>query len=169
MSPDFFPVQLKKQAEITAAQQAAIEAKERAEAARKAKRQAELAEVRVCVFVCAVKGNAQQHLLCRVWSDRRQPCVEQCFTSKSASRAAAAAAAAAGAASPVTQQHKHSGQHRARIRQCPCLLLRSCSCRRQRVVRTTLLLRRTSAAQCMRQLRGTGRRCGTNWRQSWRG
>lgn len=38
-------LQLKKQAEITAAQQAALEAKERAEAERKAKRQAELAEV----------------------------------------------------------------------------------------------------------------------------
>jgi hypothetical protein len=36
---------LKKQAEMTAAQQSAIEAKERAEAERKAKRQAELAEV----------------------------------------------------------------------------------------------------------------------------
>lgn len=40
-----FVLQLKKQAEITAAQQAAIEAKERAEAERRAKRQAELAEV----------------------------------------------------------------------------------------------------------------------------
>lgn len=38
---------MKKQAEITAAQQAAIEAKERAEADRKAKRQAELVEVRL--------------------------------------------------------------------------------------------------------------------------
>lgn len=41
-------LQLKKQAEIRAAQQEALEAKERAEAERKAKRQAELSEV--CVF-----------------------------------------------------------------------------------------------------------------------
>lgn len=50
-----FVLQLKKQAEITAAQQAAIEAKERAEAERKAKRQGELAEV------CASDGSSNRH------------------------------------------------------------------------------------------------------------
>lgn len=61
-------LQLKKQAELTAAQQAAIEAKERAEAERKAKRQAELAEVLFVValvpLIAVLAACCPAHLAC---------------------------------------------------------------------------------------------------------